>query len=163
VAYARDVRPPAELDDVDWNAFPGPTYFRADDIPRALRQLDSPSGDRHQAGSACAFAYGNDHAGTLYPAAPHAVPFLAWFVAHGRPWARMAAAAALEDGIFFCGDHEFPTTITAAGDAVAVEDAFRAAIRAEVEAILAAVDTPETRSAVGQLLAAIADVESASD
>jgi hypothetical protein len=149
------VRPPAEIDDVDWNAFSGPTWFRGDDVREVLQRFELPGGDGHGEGRACALAYGNDHAGTLYRAAPHAVPFLAWFVAHGHSWARTAAAAVLEDGVFFSGEPEFPTTITAGGDTVAVEVAFRA----EAAAILAAADTPEIRGVVAQLLAALDEAD----
>src|SRR5262245_44878520 len=43
------------------------------------------------------YAFGNNHAGTYYPVALVAVPFLLEIAAHGGPWARVGALDILVD------------------------------------------------------------------
>ncbi|GAA3149187.1 hypothetical protein [Nonomuraea roseoviolacea] len=54
---------------VDWAAIPGPKWYRPEDIVKAFDDLlGSASSDRDE-GYGIRSALGNDHAGTLYPAA----------------------------------------------------------------------------------------------
>jgi hypothetical protein len=155
------MRPPSQIDDVQWDAFPGPKYFSPADIPKAVRRLASATdaAQAEVAASACLFALGNNSRGTLYPAAPHVVPFLAWIIAHGSATARPASFAVLDDAAWFVGEAEWRTTVDGAGQQVPVERAFRDALRIEIDEMLgAAVDTA-VRKIAEQLSATLDEVE----
>jgi hypothetical protein len=155
------MRPPSEVDGIEWGAFPGPKYFRPADIPKVVCRLASATDQAQLEGiaSACLFAFGNNHAGTLYPVAPHVVPFLAWFVAHGSAAARSASFAILDDAASFVGDAESPTTTDRAGHLVPVECAFRDALRIEIDQLLSAQVAPAVRDIAEQLRSTLDEVE----
>ncbi|MFD1149490.1 hypothetical protein [Saccharothrix hoggarensis] len=63
------------IDDVDWASLDH-AYGPADDVPGALR--DAAGADEERAGEALDHLFGSiHHQGTLYPATPRAVPFVA--------------------------------------------------------------------------------------
>jgi hypothetical protein len=127
------MRSPDEIDAVDWGSFAGPAWFRPAKIPKLLHGLASPQPppEKRDFASDCLFAFGNHHAGTLYPVAPHVVPFLMWFVANGEQWASAVAFAVLDDAVAcFAGEHGF---VAEGGEPI--ELAFRRAVRADLDAM----------------------------
>ena len=91
VAVAAD--PLAGLDDVPWGDFTH-AYGPADDVPGLLRELASGSPERAE--GALDALFGNVwHQGTVYPATPHAVPFLLRILERGTGSEREDATLAM--------------------------------------------------------------------
>ncbi|MFJ1652924.1 hypothetical protein ACIOC2_16275 [Streptomyces sp. NPDC088337] len=91
------MRPPAELDGVQWHALTH-AYGSAEDVPGLIRALYQ--GDEEVAGEAIYELYGNiHHQGTVYPASAPAVSFLAHAVLHapGRREELLMLLAVLAD------------------------------------------------------------------
>ena len=121
--YAVDAR--------DWASFPGPLDYEPAAISRSLRALAATTAQTSEAAyHGVLFAIGNNHAGTLYPVAPAAVPFLLGIVATGSEWARWTALEVLIDAVGFAAEPDYATTIDAEGEPIRVEVAFVAAVRA---------------------------------
>lgn len=56
--------------EIDWSAIPGPPEYRPDTVATAFRALLAPhTDDRADPATMMRFAVGNDHRGTIYPAA----------------------------------------------------------------------------------------------
>ncbi|QDT17702.1 hypothetical protein [Alienimonas californiensis] len=81
--------PLAGLEEVPWADLTH-AYGSASDVPDLLRTL--VSGPEEAAERAIHDLFGNVwHQGTVYPATPHAVPFLLRLLEQGRPWAEQIA------------------------------------------------------------------------
>jgi hypothetical protein len=61
------------MDAVEWASIPGPKYYDPEKAEDAFAYLVKPGSDTRGAASSIRSAVGNDHAGTLYPAAVTAV------------------------------------------------------------------------------------------
>ncbi|MFI6789979.1 hypothetical protein ACIBG4_21915 [Nonomuraea sp. NPDC050383] len=72
---------------VEWAAFPGPQWYRPETVAEAFATLIYISRGDHDPGHAVRSAVGNDHAGTLYPAAVIGTDVLLDIIARhpGRP------------------------------------------------------------------------------
>ncbi|MFH5804156.1 hypothetical protein [Alienimonas sp. DA493] len=81
--------PLAGLNDMPWADLTH-AYGPATDVPELLRTLER--GPEEAADRAMHDLFGNVwHQGTVYPATPHAVPFLLRLLEQGRPWAEQIA------------------------------------------------------------------------
>lgn len=78
---------------VAWASYPGPKDYRADEVPKAFEALTTAE---HGA-SAVRFAVGNDHAGSVYPAAVPATGILLHILQKAPDAVRMRAADVLID------------------------------------------------------------------
>ncbi|NNJ26173.1 hypothetical protein [Alienimonas chondri] len=88
-ANRADADPLAGLDDVPWADLTH-AYGSASDVPDLLRALET--GPEDAADRAMHDLFGNIwHQGTVYPATPHAVPFLLNLLAEEPPWAEQIA------------------------------------------------------------------------
>jgi hypothetical protein len=84
---------------VKWSELPQPKFNSPDEIPAALRGMIRVKSET-EAQSAyhrVLSALGNDHAGTYYPVAIHAVPFLVEMLGHDTDFVREAALDVLVD------------------------------------------------------------------
>ncbi|MGA3132951.1 MAG: hypothetical protein ABSD59_19275 [Terracidiphilus sp.] len=84
---------------VEWSELPQPKSNSPDEVPTALRQMIHVQNrtDAQSAYHRVLFALGNDHAGTYYPVALHAVPFLIEMLGHDKDFVREAALDVLVD------------------------------------------------------------------
>jgi hypothetical protein len=75
------------MDEIDWHAFPGPKYYDPGTVEEAFRSVISSRPGEGDPGSAIRWAVGNDHGGSLYPAAVGAARRLLEIIATtpGRP------------------------------------------------------------------------------
>ena len=66
------------LEQIDWRSFPQPEWNTPDAVPRALTQLVTVTDDKTSTDAyhAVLYAFGNNHAGTVYPVAIPAIAFL---------------------------------------------------------------------------------------
>jgi hypothetical protein len=87
----------------NWSLFPGPKYYRPDDVEPALAGLAAVSSEHtaREAYNTVLFAIGNNHAGTLYPAVVGAVPRILTLATKGQGWVRRAAMNILVDVLTF--------------------------------------------------------------
>jgi hypothetical protein len=95
-----------QVTEVDWSAYPGPTYYRPSDVPASLRALAAATDEAtaRDAYHRVLYAIGNDHAGSLYTAAVPALPFVVEIARHGARWARWGALEVLVDAHAFSPD-----------------------------------------------------------
>ena len=84
-------------DAVDWASIPGPVWYRPEDVPRAFRDVIRATWKDREAGHDIYSAVGNDHAGTLYPAAVLGTDVLLHIIAAGPGMPRNTALAVLLD------------------------------------------------------------------
>jgi hypothetical protein len=87
---------------VDWAAVPGPAWYRPDTVEQAFAGLLRASLRDEDYGGGVRSAVGNDHAGTLYPAAVAATEVLLGIIAERPDGPRRAALSVLLDwwGVF---------------------------------------------------------------
>ena len=86
------------LESVRWELEAQPPSNGRDEVAKALRALSVASPETsHAAYSRLLYALGNDHAGTYYPVALAAVPFLGGILRGGGPAARLRTLDALID------------------------------------------------------------------
>lgn len=85
------------VEEIDWHAFPGPEYYDPDRAEEAFRSVISSGRGEGDPGAAIRWAVGNDHGGSLYPAAVPAARRLLEIIAAapGRP--RVIALGVLLD------------------------------------------------------------------
>jgi len=67
-----------QLEQIDWPSFPQPEWNTPDTVPRAIARLVTVTDDKTSTDvyHAVLYAFGNNHAGTVYPVAIPAIPFL---------------------------------------------------------------------------------------
>lgn len=77
----------------DWAVYPGPKCYRPGDVEPALAALASASSEAaaRDAYNKVLFAIGNNHRGSLYPAAVAAASRVVELALNGAGWARHAA------------------------------------------------------------------------
>jgi hypothetical protein len=108
-----------DLESVPWRSLAQPNWNRGDSVPAALRGLgvcasESASGEAYHN---VLYALGNNHAGTYYPVALAALPFLAEILEGGGPWARIATLDILVDLIgSFEPESGFEMVVSPTGD-----------------------------------------------
>jgi hypothetical protein len=85
------------MSDVDWRAIPGPRCYDPDSVERALSSLVESGSSNSDKAAAVRRAVGNDHAGTLYPAAIAAASKLLEIVARNPGSPRQVALSILLD------------------------------------------------------------------
>ena len=81
----------------DWAEIPGPKYYRPSEVEPALRSLAETAVETGDVGAGVRKAVGNDHAGTLYPAAVLATSRLLNIIEHRTGAPRRAALNILLD------------------------------------------------------------------
>jgi hypothetical protein len=109
----------SNVDVVAWASIPGPRYYDPREAEKAFAYLADPECDVQRAGSAIRFAVGNDHRGTLYPAAAAAAGLLAGLVLAGPGRPREVALGVLLDwwGVFY-PEPGYESFTNASGEAV---------------------------------------------
>ncbi len=113
---------------VKWSELPQPKSNSPDEIPAALRAMIHVQ-NRMEAPNAyhrVLFALGNDHAGTYYPVALDAVPFLIEMLGHDKDFVREAALNVLVD---LLGSFEAEAGFGTIRDASGVEVPLNSALR----------------------------------
>jgi hypothetical protein len=118
--------------EVDWAAYampPSAQWYEPGDVPAAFRRLLAVSSRREgqAASSAVLFAIGNDHEGTLYPAAAPAAPLPVRVAREHQGWVRWAALETLIDCLDFGPDRE--QFIDPSGAVVRTRDAILTAVQ----------------------------------
>ncbi|MEV4890607.1 hypothetical protein AB0K48_14555 [Nonomuraea sp. NPDC055795] len=102
---------------VDWAAIPGPEWYQPETVPEAFAAL---RGDREQ-GAHIRSVIGNDHAGTLYPAAVAGTDILLEIIAeHPGPPRQTALCVLLDWWGCFQPEPGFETFIDPEGETVDV-------------------------------------------
>ena len=128
---------------IDWAAFPGPTYYRPDEVPQVFEALASAANyeEADAAYTKLTYTVGNGHAGTFYPAAVAAVPKVIELALHGAPWTRWAAAEVLVDWVWtYEADAEFAVVSLPDGRTVDVTQTVRAQISSATPALRRSLD-----------------------
>ena len=118
--------------EVDWAAYampPSAQWYEPGKVLAAFRRLVAVSTRQkgRAASSAVLFAIGNDHEGTLYPAAAPAAPLLVPVAREHQGWVRWAALEILMDCLDFGPDRE--QFIDPSGAAVRTRDAILTAVQ----------------------------------
>ncbi len=105
------------LESVRWDLEAQPPSNAKDEVANALRALSVASPDTSdEAYSRMLYALGNNHAGTYYPVALAAVPFLAAILRDGGPTARLRTLDVLIDLVgSFEPEPDFEVVATSAG------------------------------------------------
>lgn len=87
------------FEDVDWASIPGPPSYQPGKVPEALTGVAKATSktDAHSAYQRFMASIGNDHAGTLYPAALTAIDFILELARSDQPWVRVASLEVLRD------------------------------------------------------------------
>jgi|ERR1700722_7402382 hypothetical protein len=81
----------------DWDEIPGPMYYRPSEVEPAINSLAETTVEEGDVGARLRRAVGNDHAGTLYPAAVAATNRLLDIIEHRAGAPRRAALNILLD------------------------------------------------------------------
>lgn len=135
--------------DIDWSAIPGPPEYRPDRVVRAFQALLHPTAeDWSDAGTMMRFAVGNDHGGTIYPAAVEATRAMLDIIAAypGQPRA-VALCVLLDWWSSFDPEPGYERYHTAEGDHVDLVSAMRDTILSGQEVLQHAVaDTRDLKS-----------------
>jgi hypothetical protein len=118
--------------EVDWAAYampPSAQWYEPGKVLAAFRRLVAVSTRQkgRAASSAVLFAIGNDHEGTLYPAAAPAAPLLVPVAREHQGWVRWVALEILIDCLDFGPDRE--QFIDPSGAAVRTRDAILTAVQ----------------------------------
>lgn len=105
------------LESVRWDLEAQPPSNAKDEVANALRTLSVASPETsEQACSRMLYALGNNHAGTYYPVALAAIPFLGAILREGGPTARLRALDVLIDLLgSFQPESGFETVATTVG------------------------------------------------
>jgi hypothetical protein len=139
-----------DFESVDWESFGGPEWYRPSDVPNALRALTSvlTEDDAQSAYNRVLFAVGNNHAGTIYPAALGAVPFILEIALRGSGWSKRSAIEVLIELVSFEAEPGFES-VRSDGRTESLSVLVRAAVRAHRGAFegLAKSGEPAQRSA----------------
>jgi hypothetical protein len=111
-----------------WDEIPQPEWNSPTEVPEALREIlnvqDEVSAER--AYHRLLFALGNDHAGTYYPVAVSAVPFIGEALRHDKSLVRETALNVLVDLVGSFGPElGFETIRSASGLEMPLEGALR--------------------------------------
>jgi hypothetical protein len=127
-----------QLNSVRWQDIPGPEDYDPSAVIPALLSIGSVTdmNSLNETSNRCLYALGNNHRGTLFPAAIWAVPFLAWYAVEGRGWVRFAALDILTDAMCFDADGEFPEVEVGDGTRVTLQQGVRDALRVDIDALL---------------------------
>src|SRR4051812_499984 len=138
-----------QLDQIDWRSFPQPEWNTPDAVPRALTQLARVSDDKTSidAYHAVLFAFGNNHAGTVYPVAIPAIAFLRSIATDDQGQACATVLDILIDLITFEPEPGYETIILADGQTSSLAGALQHEIhqlRSIAERIAHDGDLPES-------------------
>ena len=115
----------------DWSKFTGPQHYEPDKVDGALAALESAS-SREQAQAAydrVLFAIGNNHGGTLYPAAAAAAPEILKLAIDGTGWHRWGAFEVLVELTVFDAEPGFEEFIAPGGGRINLKCAVRDLLR----------------------------------
>ena len=117
----------SDLDHIPWERFPQPEWNRPDTVPEALQLLASVDDQilARRVYDTVLYALGNNHAGTVYPVALPALPFIRSIAASGRIWARHTAFDILIELCRFEPEPGYETIIQADQSQVRLADALR--------------------------------------
>ncbi len=157
------------FNEVDWDSFPGPTYehegrvvemYDPRKVPRALRTLTEATSEElaWNAHDHFLFSIGNDHRGTLYPAAAAAMPFVVDIARRTDcVWASFAALNVLIDIVAsFEPENGYDVFVRPDGTAVGLMDAVVEPVRRAEDhfrPLLANASFPkQLRDGLGELL-----------
>jgi hypothetical protein len=116
-----------QLDQIDWRSFPQPEWNTPDAVPHALALLATVTDDKTSTDAyyAVLFAFGNNHAGTVYPVAIPAMAFLRSIAADGQGWACATVLDILIDLITFEPEPGYETVMLADGQTISLTIALR--------------------------------------
>lgn len=109
--------------EIDWTQLPGPKWYKPTSVPKAFHAL-LLADDEASAREACndmLFAVGNNHAGSLYPAAAVAVHEVLRIAEERTGWVRSAALDILSLLVEFGAEPDFATFQRADGSVIDVE------------------------------------------
>jgi hypothetical protein len=116
---------------IDWALIPGPPEYRPNEVAVALRAVLAPqASDWTDAATMMRFAAGNDHRGTIYPAAARATEVLLEIAATEPGQACRTALAVLLDWWCFDPEPGYEHYIDATGEQVDLVDAIQRAVLA---------------------------------
>lgn len=121
-----------ELARVPWESIAQPDWNASDEVPAAIRELASCSSEPKSlnAYNRVLYAFGNNHAGTYYPVALAALPFLAKILHGDEQWARMTTLDILIDLIAsFAPEPGFEMVFTPDGETKKLEALLREEIQ----------------------------------
>jgi hypothetical protein len=98
-----------DFESIDWASFEGPKWYRPSEVPSSLRAMMNASSeeDARHAYNRVLSAVGNNHAGTIYPAAAEAVPFILETALRGTQWPRWSALEVLIELLSFDAEPGF--------------------------------------------------------
>jgi hypothetical protein len=116
--------------EIDWSAIPGPPEYRPDTVATAFRALLAPHpDDRADPATMMRFAVGNDHGGTIYPAAVAATAAMLDIIeVHPGQPRRAALGILLDWWASFDPEPDYEEYLDAAGERVDVVAAIRRAV-----------------------------------
>jgi hypothetical protein len=147
-----------KLESVAWERFDAPDEYVPAAVPRALRALAAAASmaEADRAYHGVLFAIGNDHAGTLWPAAVGAVPFAVEIALVGSSSARWGALQVLIDLLAFEPAPGYDTIVDEHGVSSDLREALKARISGAIDSLKLAASTAgateEIRNATGELI-----------
>ncbi len=134
----------------DWSTFPGPKYYEPSTVEPALRALACASSEEEatDANNRVLFAVGNNHAGTLYPAAVAAGPEIVEVTLRGSGWAQHAAFEVLVEGVVFDVEQGFDDFAATNGELVRTREAIDAELAAATSDFLSILRDPAAQERI---------------
>src|SRR5947208_13650082 len=111
-----------QLEQIDWRSFPQPEWNTPNTVPHALAQLATVTDDKTSTDAyhAVLYAFGNNHAGTVYPVAIPAIPFLRSIVENDQTWASATVLDILTDLLTFEPEPGYETVTLGDGQTISL-------------------------------------------
>jgi len=128
------------LDTISWDDLPQPEWNGPGEVPEALRAIVAIANQRdaHAAYNRFLYALGNNHAGTYYPVALWAIPFLGPLLATGTSIIRETVLDILVDLTgSFVAESGFKTTRGPSGSELPLDEGVQqvvASLRSDIQA-----------------------------
>lgn len=141
---------------VDWAAIPGPRWYRPDAVPEAFANLLGSTRNDLDQGGGVRSAVGNDHAGTLYPAAVAGTDVLLEIIAkHPGPPRNAALGVLLDWWGCFQPEPGFESYTDQKGQTIDVIEAIVERVRQAVDPLrVIAEQDPNARGLIRELIRA---------
>lgn len=148
---------------ISWDEFPGPPYYAPREVDGALASLRTVHDKRsaNDAYNRILFAVGNNHRGTLYPAAAAAAPKVLEIALSGEGIVRTTALDVVMDLLLFAAEPGFEKFKRVDGLNGDVKDEIKTSIRQEEERLVGLV--LDKREQEKERLIAISILELAAD
>lgn len=119
------------IDEIQWSDIAQPEWNSSYAVPAALRGIIAVESEieAQKAYHRMLYAVGNNHAGTYYPVALYAIPFLAEMLGHDKTLVRQTGLNVLIDLLgSFAPDEHFKTIQASSGLEVSLEVALRESV-----------------------------------